>query len=480
MDLPGAAPGSTRDDLTWLPAWRIRDLIAAREVSARAVVRHFLDRIDALNPVLHAFIQVDAEGALAQADAADAAVRRGDPLGPLHGVPVSVKSDYVVRGLARSFAGWKLGVSTTDDISAERLRNAGAIFVGVNSNLGSGGEIALTDEGMAVRKVNWDVEARNPWDVNRAPGWSTSGGAAAAAAALVPVVIGGDGGGSNRVPAAFCGVVGVHPTNNLVPSVYWDKPMISMHGQTRGPMTRTVRDAAMVLQVMAGADGRDPLSMTELPGNYEGGLDLGVEGMRLAWTDDFGYSRKYGTTETDRVIATVRAGVELLVAAGARVEDIEEVWEDPKHSGPTHGEPLVYEVLGGTNTHPMPPTDADAYREAMEFRGRNWDRFRRLYATYDLLLTPTAHRVSPPIQEWTAGWMASPSRAPGAYGSSVLAQTLMFNLLGFPAVSVPCGFVDGLPVGVQISGWPGSEARIFRVAAALERAVGLAGHPPVS
>src|SRR6202034_2150 len=222
-------------DLTWLPAWQIHDLIAKREVSPVEVTEHFLGRIEELDGQLQTFASLDAPGAREQAKRAEAAVRNDEPLGPLHGIPVSVKEHIAVAGLPVMDLNMTWSTAIEDDIGVERLRKAGAVIFGTNTMLGSGAGVnaasMMGEENAQPLYFNWDVEARNPWDRSRVRGWSSSGGAAAAAARLLPITIGSDGGGSTRLPAAYSGVVGVHPTAGLVPSY---NPAVQMRRNPTG------------------------------------------------------------------------------------------------------------------------------------------------------------------------------------------------------------------------------------------------------
>ena len=162
------------DELTWMPAWKIRELIAAREVSCTEVTEHFLARIEKFNPTLHAFAEVDTDGALVRAAMADAAVTAGDELGPLHGIPTAVKSHIRVEGLLHTQFAQSV-VSPFDDVSVERLRGAGAVIVGTNTMMGAGATAPSDRDNPGVfRPFNWDAEARSPWDTDRVPGWSSS------------------------------------------------------------------------------------------------------------------------------------------------------------------------------------------------------------------------------------------------------------------------------------------------------------------
>ena len=220
------------EELTWLPAWQIRELLISGAVSAVEVIDHFLERIDKFDPVLKAFKHVDATGAREQARRADEAARRGDDLGPLHGIPISVKEHIAVAGMPIMVLGTGAPDRTArfDDLGVARLRSAGAVIIGTNTMMGT----SAPEPG----HFNWDREARNPWDPSRAPGWSSSGGAATAAARLLPIAIGSDGGGSTRLPGAYSGVIGVHPTAGLVPT-YNPAVQVRMNPTgTIGPLPR--------------------------------------------------------------------------------------------------------------------------------------------------------------------------------------------------------------------------------------------------
>ena len=285
------------DDLTWAPAWTIRELIAKKEVSPVEVTNHFLARAEEHDSVLRTFATLDLEGARNQAREAEKAVQRGDDLGSLHGIPVSVKEHIAVAGLP-AFMHPEGVTYERDALGVERLRQAGAIITGTNTMMGTGGGVPIGDDA----RYNWDAEARNPWDPARVPGWSSSGGAAAAAARLMPITIGSDGGGSTRLPAAYCGVVGVHPTPNIVPTVNYEIPMLASQTSSIGPIARDVVDAALALQAMMGPDGRDYCCREEDPPDCVSGLDAGVEGMRLAWTADYGFTEIYAQAESAQVI----------------------------------------------------------------------------------------------------------------------------------------------------------------------------------
>jgi amidase/aspartyl-tRNA(Asn)/glutamyl-tRNA(Gln) amidotransferase subunit A len=470
------------EELSWMSAWRIRELVATREVSCTEVTEHFLARIEKFNSTLHAFAEVDVDGALAQAAAADAAVAAGDKLGPLHGVPTAVKSHIRVDGLLHTqFA--QSSVSSFDDVSVERLRGAGAVIVGTNTMMGAGATAPSSHDDPGVfRPFNWDAEARSPWDTERVPGWSSSGGAAATAAGLLPFAIGSDGGGSTRLPAAYSGVVGLHTTRGLVPHLDYEKPTMMLTA-SYGPLARDVRDAAIVTRVIGGPDGRDYVCLQDDTPDCVATLDHGVEGMRLGWTDDFGFASRYAGAESAQVVALVRDAARGLETLGATVEPTDEAWEDRGEQGTVRWtvEPSAYEAMVGTNTTPLQPVDPGLYRDQAESRARNWEHFRAYFRDHDVIMSATSQLVAKPIPEWEAAWTTDgPSFPGGSFAPAYCSHTMLFNWLGFPAVSVPCGFVDGLPVGLQIAAWPGREDVVLRVANAFQQAFPRPERPPVS
>ena len=445
------------DELTWLPAWQIRELIANGEVSPVEVLDHFLGRIDEHDAELKAFKYIDREGAQRQAQAAEKAVASGEHLGSLHGIPISIKEHIAVEGLPQTGPEVDGTIARWDDLSVERLRQAGAIIVGTNTMIGTGTG--------SMTSYDWEHEARNPWDSTRVTGWSSSGGAGSAAARLLPITLGSDGGGSTRLPAAYSGVVGVHPTQGRIPYVNYGAPMLRT-GDTYGPLSRDVRDAAITLQAMAGPDGRDLIALGDIPEDYLANIDAGVDGMRFAWTDDFGFASMYALGESPRVIETVRAAAKGFATLGASVDATPEVWED-------FFLPLMVTLraFSKLSQSPLPPPTPEEYKAAAEVRGRNVARFYGVLADHDLLLSPTAQLTARTVEEWDACWTTNGATYPhGMFAPTYTSHTFMFNWIGWPAVSVPCGFVDGLPVGLQLIGKPGSEALLFRAAHAFQKA----------
>jgi len=429
-------------DLTWTPAWRIREMIGKRDLSPVEVTDHFLSRIERFNPQLHPFRQVDADGARAQARAAEAAVMAGEPLGLLHGVPLGLKEFLPIKGMSwMDLSVRKHREAPWDGLETERVRAAGAVVIGP------------TVAGAVAQEFgDSDRMPLNPWDTARVCGDSSSGSACATASAMTPLCIAGDGLGSTRLPAAFSGLVGLHCTRGLVPSFEWEQ-LVTRPITTYGPLARDVRDAATVLTALAGPDGREVMGLPDEPDDYLSRLEDGARGMRLIWTDDFGYARQYAVAETERVIDTVRTAALRLAAAGAVVEASGAVFENPGWTA--HAFLMSDPILApGVETAP------EKAIKARENRGRIAAALRNALGGADFILTPTILCVAPTRQTW-----ADPDASPANSGLYT-AMTGVANLLGWPALSVPAGLVDGLPVGLQILGRPKSEARMLQLAQA--------------
>ena len=271
------------DELCWMPASEMATAIRGKKLSPVEVMKAVLGRIERLNPTLNAFVTLTAEQAMRSARAAERALtKRGARLGPLHGVPFSTKDLVVTKGIRTTF-GTRLYADNVPAETApmvERLAAAGAIQLG-KTNTPTMGWIGAT------HNLLFGV-TRNPWNLDRTPGGSSGGASAAVAAGLGPIAIGTDGGGSIRIPASFAGIFGHKPSFGRIPaypaSAAWSLSHI-------GPMTRTVRDAALMMNVCAGPNSRDQFSLPESPVDYVKALKGSLKGLRVAWVPDPGYAK---------------------------------------------------------------------------------------------------------------------------------------------------------------------------------------------
>jgi aspartyl-tRNA(Asn)/glutamyl-tRNA(Gln) amidotransferase subunit A len=233
-------------------------------------------------------------------------------------------------------------------------------------------------------------------------------------------------------------------------------------------------DAAVCLKAMAGPDGRDFTALPFDPPDYLAQIDAGVEGMRLAWTDDYGFTGMYARGESARVIATVRTAAMSLMSLGATVETTDAVWQDFYK-----GYVATNYLFGVSNASPPKPTSAE-WQAALDCRQYNWQTSRQVLNDYDVILSPTAQLLAPTIEDWATFWDDGAPFAHGAFAPTYTSHTHMWNWLMFPAVSVPCGFVEGLPVGLQIVARPGAEDQAFRVAHAFQKAFPRDERPAIS
>jgi aspartyl-tRNA(Asn)/glutamyl-tRNA(Gln) amidotransferase subunit A len=456
------------DDVVWRTAVECAALIRRKELSPVELADAVLARIDAVNPRLNAFTLVAHDVARRAAREAEIAVMKGEPLGPLHGVPVSIKDVLFTRGL-RTTGGSRLyadHVPEHDAIAVGRLRAAGAVLLG-KTTTSEFGHKAVTESPL------FGV-TRNPWNLERTPGGSSGGAAAAVASGCGPIALGSDGGGSVRIPAAFCGLVGVKPSYGRVPLgpgfPGWD--LVSHVG----PLARTVRDAATVLDIIAGGDDRDRESLPREAGSYVGACDGEIKGLNVAWSPDLGYARV--APEVLEVSGDAAAEFEAL---GCHVEVVNPGWENPEEAFGTliaaqfyaawsDELPAAEERLDPTLVKLIRRGGAVSARDYLRARARvaaYWEEVRAFLERFDLLLTPTT-AVAPFAAD------GPPPREIDGERVSVLGWmpfTYPFNLTGQPAASVPAGVTaDGLPVGLQIVGRRHADRAVLAAAAAYEAA----------
>lgn len=429
-----------------IPVARLANLIANRRLSSREVASACLARIDAVNPVLNAVVQLRAEAALAEADAADLDLARGEVRGPMHGVPFTVKDWIDAAGLpcTGGTLEYRDRIPARDATVVARMRAAGGILLG-KTNVG----------------MKNDVYGRtnNPYDPRYSPAGSSSGEAAIIAAGGSPLGLGSDSGGSIRQPAHCCGVAGLKPTSGRVP-LTGHFPFISPALDPRtviGPLARHVEDLALALVIIAGIDWEDASVM---PVPLRDMADAQLPGTRVAL-----YIDHPGFTPDPDVVATTRAAALALADAGLRVEEaippgVEDVypitlnyWRRPESDSPDEW------VKGGTRDPAGlgPMTTAEQVERSLF----EWDRLRRrmlpFIASYPLVLSPAAEK---------------PAVAHGEHPGDI-PYTLTWSLVGYPAVVVRAGTSGaGVPIGVQIAAAPWREDLALAAAATVERAMG--------
>ena len=307
-------------ELSFTPATVLAERIRRRTLSPVDLLDAVLARVEAVDPTVHAFVTLDVERARAAARAAEAALTRGERLGPLHGIPVSIKDLEPTAGLRTTYGSkfFEQNVPEVDGAVAGRLRAAGAIVFG-KTNTPHFGHKDMCD--------NLVMEAtRNPWKLDRTSGASSGGAGAAVASGLGPIAHGSDGAGSIRIPAALCGIFGLKPSFGLVP--YWPNPDFWAARSHNGPMARTVRDAALMLDAIAGPDPRDPTTIGGPVEDHLAACDGGVRDRRVAWSADFGYA-----AVDPEVRRATEAAARRFEELGCQVEAVDPGWDDP---GPWH------------------------------------------------------------------------------------------------------------------------------------------------
>jgi aspartyl-tRNA(Asn)/glutamyl-tRNA(Gln) amidotransferase subunit A len=432
-------------------------------------VRAVLERIEAVQPLVNAFVRVDAEPALAEAEASAARWRGNEPQGLLDGVPVSVKDLFLQRGsptlrgsrTVRPDAAWD-----EDAPAVARLREHGAVLVGKTTTPEFGWK-GVTDSPLSG-------VTRNPYDLSRTSGGSSGGSAAAVALGAAPLSIGTDGGGSVRIPASFCGIFGLKPTYGRIP-LYPSSPFGTL--AHAGPMARDAADAALLLDVISDADWRDwsqlaPTAALSAELSGPSGGTAGVRGLRVAYSPSFGGQ----VAVRPAVASAVRGAVTKLAELGAYVEEADPDITDPVEAFHTlwfTGAARVVQSYSGAQRALLDPglreiaaegerMSALNYLAAVDARMELGRRLGRFHGSYDLLVTPTL-----PITAFEAG-AETPAGAGYRRWTGWTPFTYPFNLTQQPAATVPCGVDgDGLPIGVQIVAARHADALVMRAAHAL-------------
>ena len=461
------------------PATDLARSIAAREISAVEVMEAHLSRIDRVNPIVNAIVTLLPGQARQGAEAADAAVARGDALGPLHGLPVAHKDLTWTKGIRTTFGcrAFEHFVPDADALIVERLRAAGAITIGKTNTpeLGAGSQTFNAVFGAT----------RNPYDTTKTCGGSSGGAAVALATGMLPIADGSDLGGSLRNPAGYCNVVGFRPSPGRVP--VWPSQAAWFPMGVQGPMARNVTDVALMLSAIAGPDPRAPISLPEPGSVFQPSLNRDMDGARIAWSRDLG-----GLPVDPQVTAVIDAERGTFERLGCVVEDAEpdmrgvadvfRVWRAWYFE-------LCYGTLLDEHRELLKDTVIWNIEEGRRLDGprlggaaRAWsallDRAHRFFERYEFLVLPVSQ--VPPFDvdqpyvteidgvkmETYLDWMSSCAH---------------ISVLGLPAISVPCGFTDdGLPVGVQIVGRQHDDLGVLQLAYAFEQLNGTSrSGPPI-
>lgn len=460
---------SEEPNLHWMSAKELALHFGRRDLSPVEVAEWHLGRIEALDARINAFCLIDAETTLAQAQAAEERFRDGEPLGPLDGVPVAVKDLLLTKGwptLRGSLTVDKAQDWTADAPSVAHLRAGGAVFIGKTTTPEFGHK--GTNDGPLTGIT------RNPWNTDLTPGGSSGGAAAALAAGLTPLAFGTDAGGSIRIPASFCGVVGLKPTFERIPA--WPASPFGTLAHV-GPMARSVEDAALFFLAMAKDDPRDGFYVPADLSNVLRHLRDGVKGLRVAYSPRLGYVRDLDP----HVDAATVAAAKTLATLGAQVDAVDPPIADPTDTFrrifyactdylvstlPQGKVELIDLTLRGAAAIGAPVTRRE-FQAANAARTAFTTAWREFMTGYDLVLTPQLATTAFPV-----GRMG-PSKDTADAWLEWSPYTYPFNMTGQPAISVNAGFTpDGLPIGIQLVGRHFADDVVLRAAYALEAAVG--------
>jgi Asp-tRNA(Asn)/Glu-tRNA(Gln) amidotransferase A subunit family amidase len=455
------------------------EAVRTRSVSPVELARETLERIAQLNGDVNAFTVVLEDEVLEAARRAESAVVNGDELGPLHGVPVSIKDVIWMRGAPATNGSLALRafVPDVDAVVVARLRAAGAIFVAKTNNP------ELCYAGVTDNRVYGLT--RNPWDLSRTPGGSSGGAGASLALGLTPIALGSDGGGSIRIPSSFCGVTGHKPTFGLLPGTPGFRGWKTL--SVKGPMARTVRDLALALTVLEGYDPSDDDVVDRPPVDYLAAVRAPRVGdLRIAVSADLGFAPL-----EPGVRRAFEAAVEELAAAGWKLEEAHPPTGDPTDlwnliaacEGYAAHRRLVEEHRDELEPRTVEVTlagerySAVEYLDAVDERARFARAWLAFLDRFDLLLTPTMQLTAFPVGSFSPQAIGDYRVDPDRDDWCVFCYPA--NLVGFPAASVPCGVDDaGLPVGLQIIGRRFEDATVLRAAAAFEAVRPWAQHVP--
>ena len=457
-----------KDDICYMPAWQMAEKIKSQEFSSIEITEVFIERIKKINPIINAYCTTTFDLARIMAKKADLAVKKGEKLGILNGIPTSIKDTFSTKGIRTTF-GSKLFenyIPKEDSVCVSRLKDAGIVMLG-KTNTPEFGFKGVTD--------NFIFGAtKNPWDLNRTPGGSSGGAAAGQASGLSFLALGSDGGGSIRVPCSFCGLYGLKPSFGRIA----DYPSNRMMGTTLrhlGPIVRNVKDAALMLDAMKGPYEGDRYSLPKEDFNYIDVVEERPKKLKIGYSLNLGILPEIDPEVENAVLSSIDRFQEFdwsVEEAKVKRKNIElafiTFWDSfashflkPKLAkwGDKLDPALVETVEAGL--------DLSAYDfiRAMNIRKRFYEVIHQLFKKYDILITPTsicpAFELNKSFPDKIGNWVVPITKW--------CTLTYAFNLTGNPAASIPCGWSnDGLPIGMQIVGPRFDEKTVIQVSKAFE------------
>jgi len=457
-----------KEDICFMSACDVVEKIKSQELSSQEITEIVIERVQKLNPIINAYCTPTFEWARDTAKKADEAVKKGEKLGSLQGVPTSIKDEMPIKGMRTTFGSklYENNIPDENDACVERLKDAGAVILG-KTNMSPFGFLHITDNLIFG-------ETHNPWDLKRTPGGSSGGAGAAIASGLGYLALGADGGGSIRVPSSLCGIYGIKPSFGRVP-VY---PTSGVHFESLihyGPIVRYVKDAALMLDAIKGPHYGDIYSLPDQNINYLEKLDEKPKLLKIGFSLDLGYAKVIDSEVKENFLNSVQKFEEF----GWTVEPAKFKIRNPERILLTYhsvlfGYDLMSKLKGSRELmHPglikaveagLTATVTD-FARSMSRRKIVFEKFYQYFGKYDILLTPTtglpAFELGILFPTQINGKMVSPT----AWAPLVS----VFNMTGHPAASVPCGWSrDGLPVGMQIVGKKFDDLTVLQVSKAFE------------
>lgn len=458
-------------ELAFEPLSRQADLLRSKQVSPVELTQTYLDRIERVDGELNSFITVTSDEALESAGKAEKEIIEDKHRGALHGIPIGIKDQFDTQGVRTTHGStiFSDNVPDRDCTVVMRLKEAGATILG---------KLNMTEFAFGDTRDYPYGTPRNPWSLDHHPGMSSAGSGSSVAAGLCSASLGEDTGGSVRIPASMCGIVGIRPTMGRI-SRYGVLPMCWSMDIT-GPMTRTVEDCALLLGVLAGHDPNDRLSSKQPVPDYTRDLAKGIQGLKI------GYLKEQMDAEAidNEVRQAIEQALGVMESLGAQVSEVSipllslagpiYIAICDSDAANVHGKLLRErgdEYDAGTRARLVSASlmPAVLYHKAQRARELLRRQMAAALTKVDALVSPTMGNPPPTIEEATGRFMSEDEIRARLFGSR--ANTTPYNLAGFPAMSIPCGFTEsGLPIGLQLGGRPFDETMLFRIAAAYEQA----------
>lgn len=459
-----------KTEIPWASASELVALTTTGQLKVADIAEALITHIEATNPEINAIVDFDPDQIRNDAQELDRKFAKKETVGPLFGVPFTIKDLTAVKGRKLTFgmSAMAENIADHDAVIFQRLKASGGLFLG-KTNTPESGYYGGTDNHLYG-------PTHNPWKHGYTAGGSSGGASAAVAAGMGPIAEGSDGAGSVRIPSAMCGVVGLKPSTGLVPQTIL--PGRYFEWAYHGPITRTVADNALMLDVISGPDTADPMSLPATGISYSSEISKGISGFKIAW------SKNLKVGHVDQEVADIaKSALDSLTAAGASIEETEPDWGQPEdamwHGVWVPGFAAEYDMLDWENERGKVDdnlielmheaerlTGVDVGR-ASAFRGSMWDTFTAFMNDYDILASPTLGSAAFPLDQFAPEWLADQPLK-----TQILAWlfTYPFNMMTTPAITVPAGFTaDGRPVGLQLAGGLHADATVLRAAAALEK-----------